>query len=112
MCSGNEGYNVEQFKGFKPIDVGKMDENVEITLKQKLVEEYNKDVDNEEYKADIDDIDITYYGCYNGFYVFTYKNDLIDWPAEILDDWEIVEGVRFRYTDPRRILLWKTGNLS
>ena len=46
-----------------------------------------------------------YYGTYNGSVAFMISG-YIAYPAVVLDENEIVAGVRFHYTDPNRIMVW------
>ena len=46
-----------------------------------------------------------YYGTYNGCVAFMIIGYIL-YPAVVLDENEIVAGVRFHYTDPNRIMVW------
>ena len=108
--SGNEGYNPNEFEKFIPKDKGVMDEETIINLKTKLVELHNEKVSKEENKATIDDFIITYYGCYNGFCAFKSRNIEESDPAVIIEEWETIGGIRFKYaskSSKSRIKLWK-----
>lgn len=104
--SGNEIYNLDKFQGFTPKDKVKMDEETMLSLKAKLVEMYNERVSKEQYKATINDFEITYYGCFNGYYAFESRHINEETPTEIIEEWEEIGGIRFRYTSNSRIKLW------
>ena len=104
--SGNEIYNLDKFQGFTPKDKVEMDEETMMSLKAKLVEMYNERVSKEQYKATINDFEITYYGCFNGYYAFESRHINEEAPTEIIEEWEEIGGIRFRYTSNSRIKLW------
>ena len=49
---------------------------------------------------------IRYYGFYNGCVAFMINHPYYFYYAVMLDENEIVAGVRFHYTDPKRIVVW------
>ena len=49
---------------------------------------------------------IRYYGFYNGCVAFMINHPYYSYYAVMLDENEIVAGVRFHYTDPNRIIVW------
>ena len=104
--SGNAGHNPDIFQDFTPKTIGEMGTGTATSLKTELVKRHNEEVEN--YKATVDDFVIAgYYGCYNGLYAFIAENVNADGPAVIVEEWETIEGVRFRYTDSDRIELWR-----
>lgn len=48
-----------------------------------------------------------YYGSYNGCYAVIMDEPYLDSPAVVLDEWDEVSGVKFHYTNPHRIFVWK-----
>jgi hypothetical protein len=58
--------------------------------------------------AKAEDFSITrYYGTYNASVVFMINDPYHEYPAEVLDINETIEGVLFHYTTPDRIVVWK-----
>ena len=88
--SGNEKYNFDKFQGFEPKEKDEIEEAIMILLKAKLAEVYNERESKEEYKATINDFEITYYGCYNGFVAFKSRRIDEEYPTEIIEEWETI----------------------
>ena len=78
---------------------------------QVLLDEYITENPEEAPYARLTDFHIERsFGCYNGFYAFTFENALIYLPAVIEEYWEDVGGVKFCYGDSYyRIRLYKTN---
>ena len=102
---GDSRYNEDKFQDFTPKDKGVLPSYIETKIKRKLVE-----IENElcQDNFSINDIEICYYGCYNGYYAILYENTKVMRPEVIVEEWETIAGIRFKYTDHfTRIQLWK-----
>jgi len=106
--SGNECYNTEFFQNFKPKEKVPLDAEIELEIKTKLAENYNAKVTKEIDKVKVEDYVITFYfGCYNGYYAFFYDNIMFEDVTEVIEEWETIADVKFRYSSKQRISLWK-----
>ena len=87
--TGNYRYNEELFENFTPTEKGELDKSVERTIKKALSKRSKS-------REKPDTFIISYYGCYNGYYVVKCDNE--DWlrPAVIIEGFDVIDGVRFR----------------
>ena len=98
---GDSRYNEDKFQSFVPKDKGVLPSYIETKIKRKFLE-------GDENHYSLDDIKIYYYGCYNGYYAIICKNTEVSSPEVIVEEWETIAGIRFKYTDHfTRIQLWK-----
>jgi hypothetical protein len=100
---GDSRYNEDKFQDFVPKDKGVLPSNIETKIKRKFLE-----LEDAKYHYSLDDIKIYYYGCYNGYYAILCENTKVLSPEVIVEEWETIAGIRFKYTDHfTRIQLWK-----
>lgn len=51
---------------------------------------------------------IKYYGEYNGCYAVILENQYVAYPAEEMDEWQEIDGVKIHYTNWLKIVIWGT----
>ena len=81
-----------------------LDPNIENAIKEVAAREMHEKENIEDATADGFWI-YRYYGTYNECVAFMIRGYIL-YPAVVLDENEIVAGVRFHYTDPNRIIVW------
>lgn len=86
--TGNYRYNEELFEEFTPTEKGELDKSVERTIKKALSKRDGREKPNT--------FIVYYYGCYNGYYAIFADNENWAYPAEIIEGFDIIGGIRFK----------------
>ena len=107
--NGDRERNESALQNFEPTPIGELSEEISLKIREYVAESYR----NKGYNPDVtaEHVSITnYLGCYNGYYVFRYLDNLTDRPAVDRDPEAYVQevaGIKFCYYKTSMIFLWK-----
>ena len=109
--NGDQERNESALQNFEPTPIGELSEEISLKIRKYVAERYR----NNGYNPDVtaEHVSITnYLGCYNGYYVIRYLDNLTDRPAVDRDPEAYVQevaGIKFSYWNTSLILAWKNN---
>lgn len=109
--NGDQERNKRALRNFEPEPIGELSEEISLKIREYVAERYRNNGYNLEATAE--HVSITnYLGCYNGYYIIRYLDNLSDRPAEYRDPEAYVQevaGIKFSYWNTSLILAWKNN---
>ena len=104
-------YNSEEInRDFTPIPKPELTDVLALEIRESITQWYKSDELHKDYQVKLENFSIeTYYGCYNGYHAFSYKNSTAIYPAVYADYWNEIDGVTFYNWGSHqiKIYVWK-----